>query len=122
MFYPAILMGQFEDGRSALESVGITGHIADMWLAGFSKATSAPIAYRTTLFDEYKSLTTVLVLDPRDRESVRLCCGFVNLASDTEQAALINLSAHLVDDVLAGEIDPPTAFAYPLQSAKVTLQ
>ena len=89
MFYPALHLGDFEDAHSALHSVGVSGALADMCVAGLADNPGYPAAYRADMIDADEATTkTVIVLAPAGQSSIRLCFGFIDLLATSETEAL----------------------------------
>ena len=111
MFYPALHLGDFEDAHSALNSVGVSGALADMCVAGLADNPGYPAAYRADMIDTDESATkTVIVLAPVGQSSIRLCFGFIDLLATSEAEALRLVRDTLKDDSRHSTVEPERPF------------
>jgi len=122
-FYPALQLGEFADGFQALQSVGITGHLAELCIAGMDDAPGEPAAYEAQFAGAASDVRTVLVLAPTERSTIALCYGYLDLVADTEiDAAMLaaqGIAEHLQPDVLG---EPVELRVFELTSTRRPLQ
>ena len=114
-FYPALHLGDFDTAPVALARVGVTGAAAELIVATLNGRPSEPAAFQAQFAgDEHVTAAQpLLVLVRTAAGSFGLYVGYFSLLSDTRAAALLKLSAALIDDVLTGEYEVPTIDAFP---------
>jgi hypothetical protein len=122
-FFPALRLGEFPDAHSALSSVGISGHLADLMVAGMDEGASDHVAYEASIAGVEASARTVLVLASSDSGTIDLCYGYLDLAADSEEGAALLAAAAVADDVVSGDIQVIPEFAiFPATSPRRVLQ
>lgn len=110
-YYPAIFVGKFKSGHTALASLGIVGDDADFCLIGVEVNRDRPVVFEiflkdlgAKLSDESTSKSAVVLMERKDG-SIGLWFGMFNYLSDTFDGA--QLAA--IDELLSDENDePPT--------------
>lgn len=124
-YYPALHMGDFDDPHIALRSVGVTGHAADLCIAGMHGSAGEPAAYLANIEgeDENAASQPMLVMLPLECNRVGLYLGFFGLLADSREAALMLAIDGVVDATLAGEIvEPPSFDAFAWKQPRGGLQ
>jgi hypothetical protein len=124
-YYPALHMGDFDDLHVALRSVGVTGHAADLCIAGLCDSDGVPVAYMANLAGEDENLPSqpMLVMLPLEDNRVGLYLGFFGLLADSRDAALMLGVEGVIDAAAAGEFEePPTFDAFAWNTPRRVLQ
>jgi hypothetical protein len=111
-YYPALHMGDFDDPHVALNSVGVTGHMAELLIAGMNDAPGELAAYLANLEGEEENAASqpMLVMLPLERNRVGLYLGFFGLLANSHDAALALAVEGVTDAALTGEIKGPLTF------------
>lgn len=121
-YYPALYLGEFEDGRAALQSVGVNGPLADFLLAGMDDHPGVPATYAAEIADLQQTVRTALVLSRAEDGRATLCLGYPDLLADNEEDAALMAASAVAEDVVAGSIPVPTFHIFELRAPMVTLQ
>lgn len=113
-FYPVLHLGDFETAAAALGSVGVTGAAAELVISSLVDRPNEPAAFQAQFSgDEHVTAAQpLLVVIQTATGSFGLYVGYFSMLSDTRAAALLKLSAAIIDDVLAGEYEMPTIDAF----------
>lgn len=122
-FYPALHLGAFSSVHEALSSVGISGHVADLLAADVCDQGNTPAAYEATISDFATDIRTVLVLAPRGDGGIDVCYGYPDLASDTEEEALLKAVNGIERNIAADDVRSPVCLmAFQLATPRRVLQ
>jgi len=112
-WYPATPLGEYEDIRSALGSVGLSGPAADAIEAGMNRTPFVPTPYRCQVNQIGDAAENVLVVVPMEAGRIALYIGFFALLSDTWEDATLAAAGALIEDALAGAFaEPPIINAF----------
>lgn len=106
-WYPVTPIGEFDDIRSALADVGLSGHDAEVIIAGMDRTPHVPTPYRCVVNGKDGPAETMLVIVPLDGGRIALYLGFFGLLADTREEAMMAVAAVLIDDALAGKFEEP---------------
>lgn len=106
-FFPALRVGEFTDPRTALQSVGIAGHQADLCVAGLDDFPVGPVAYEAQIAGSESAARTVLVLARTENGTIEICYGYIDLIAATELDAMMLAAEGLVEHLPPDSVNEP---------------
>lgn len=122
-WYPATPLGEFDDIHSALKSVNVHGHYAELIAADMDNTIGVPSAYRCAVDGDDGAAQSALVIVPLVGGRTAIYLGFFGLLADSRIDALMLAAEALVDDALAGKFkEPPVLDAFQWQQPRRVLQ